>query len=329
MALSARLLTTSLALFAVACGSPTTTPDGGTGGGTATGGGSATGGGAATGGSGGGSNTAAINAFCTQYAADSAKAGHDCLGGPTDLWLDANPCGEVLAGINRGRFTFNEANVAACHAAFSGATLCAEVRDGTGPVADACARVFTGTVALGGGCAAATDCAGAHVRCDTSSTCPGVCKAVSTPGGTCNGPDDCTSNYCNNGVCGAATVSTIASLGQSCTGNVVCDRGLTCDGATMLCRALLREGASCTGGEGKCEFFTSCVGGVCTRWGQLGAACDTSGSEYRGCLGATNCATTTCVALKADGASCAMGNECEHRQCTNGVCAGAPCLESK
>ena len=318
MTLSARLLISAFALLAAACGSPSTGTDAGSDAGTAAGGD-------------GGSSNAALTAFCAQYSTDLATAAHDCLGGPAELWRGSNPCGEAIAGVGRGRFTFNPDKVAGCHAAFSGPRLCAEVRDGAGPVSDACALVFTGAVATGGACAAAVDCAGAHVRCDTSATCPGVCKDVSVPGGSCAGPDDCTSNFCDNGTCGPPTVSAVASLGQSCAGNFVCDRGLACDTGTQLCRPLIREGASCTVGEGKCELFTTCVGGVCTRWGQLGAACDTSGSEYRGCIGAgLGCgAAMTCVALKPDGSSCTLAGECANHGCTNGACAGAPCLESK
>src|SRR5206468_1339546 len=110
---------------------------------------------------------------------------------------------------------------------------------------------------IAGACAQDLDCAGTNVRCDTAATCPGVCKQKSTQGGSCTGPADCTTGFCDNGTCGAATVSALVGAGADCSGLKVCSSGLTCDRATQVCRAFVREGASCTVGESRCELYTT------------------------------------------------------------------------
>jgi hypothetical protein len=153
-------------------------------------------------------------------------------------------------------------------------------------------------------------------------------------GGACALNGQCATTICAvpaNVACG--TCQPQPTAGTAC-GAVGCGRGLSCDGATMICVVPGTMGAKCSR-DAPCATGLSCVGattttmGTCTQAGtSVGATCDPRTSTGAGCEGALglfcNSMTLKCAAISfveanapcgtnpTDGSvtACAGGGQC-------------------
>ena len=180
-----------------------------------------------------------------------------------------------------------------------------------------CTTIFTGTVAPGGACFFAEECAGGSCQpTDTSCAgsaqcCAGTCVALppSVPSGSpCPSlPAVCASRVCVIDPSGTATCRTPVELGEPCNLETACANGSYCDPGTSICKAPGGSGAACNPAldSEDCDFPYACdaATSVCTPPLPVGAACDPSTGgciEYASCDATTN----TCVERPQVGAAC-------------------------
>jgi hypothetical protein len=184
----------------------------------------------------------------------------------------------------------------------------------TDEVPDACNTVFTGTVAIGGGCFFKEECAG---------------------GATCTQTDPSCAQACCVGTCATPT-STPAMAGEACTARP-CATGLYCDvgAAAPTCAVqLAAAGAACSAAGAcapplYCDLDATTGAGTCKHAAATGAPCNThvgsaSCDDLRDRCDAT---TSTCVAPAAVGAACdaTVVRACvAYATCTNGACVAQP-----
>jgi hypothetical protein len=168
----------------------------------------------------------------------------------------------------------------------------------------ACAKIFTGKVAMGGACTGDFEC----------------------QSGSCLLPASCTTACCM-GQCGPAMPP--AAIGTSCA-NVDCVSGAFCD-ATLTCRALLSKGATCSD-PAQCAYGLGCPGvtpttsGTCEPLPAVGQPCP---AGLCADIGATCDVTGTCIAMGLTGAPCTVDLECSiyyHCDTTAMQCAAYPTL---
>jgi hypothetical protein len=135
-------------------------------------------------------------------------------------------------------------------------------------VHDACLGVFNRGGVEGTSCTDDTACDVTNgLRCVTHEGGKGTCRlpVLVNPGDPCSAPaSQCTAgDFCN------ATGNCVANPGlkQSCGAGKPCGVGLTCDGATSLCKPQLGGGAACTADDectgGFCVQATSATMGIC------------------------------------------------------------------
>ena len=285
--------------------------------------------------------------FCSSLSQKMAALQHDCSGGPTDVIksvIDRGCTAGIEGQTKHNRGTWDPAKATTCLKELDTAT-CLKLSDPNSTVVQACSTVVKGTVAIGGACIFEQDCANgaACVKADQS-TCGGVCAAKKAPGEACKIASDCDSGgtskvavcQLSTGTCAQnpAPTRTEVAIGGTCAdgdeNNIkICARDSTCstngNPNSATCAALVREGHPCTVGNRECEFYTSCKGGVCTRFNGVGGSCsanDTGTDEASFCLQG-NCVNDTCVALKAEGGTCASYADCESLSCVAGKCAAA------
>ena len=228
---------------------------------------------------------------------------------PALLLRAFNPA--YAAAVGSGQVHYDERAAAACVDALAAISCDLSARDAR-LEPDACANVFTGTVAQGGPCGFDEECASA--RCTPAALCP----------------DDYT---CCIGTC--ATPPHTAALGDACQIDSDCALDAFCSGAG--CHALLADGESCSA-SAQCDFDLICnrpsptQSGECGRPPQLGEACP---GHVCGEIGTTCGSGGTCVELSRPGQPCATDFDCGPREvCTSGlVCAvppqlGDPCSAS-
>ena len=193
----------------------------------------------------------------------------------------------------------------------------------------ACGRVLTPrSISTGARCSVT------YPTCEgENDVCAGThCNETCQPSGGLGQP--CTSWYCNPGYYCDETTRTCAtrsSEGSPCTIPGACDSLSYCDVPRGLCVRLPVDGEGCGPTIPRCAARAYCPdlwgSGNCRAYAPLGGAC-----------GSTQCAPTaycdassTCVARKVSGASCAVAAECEDQLvCLGGRCAtpsseGGPC----
>lgn len=196
---------------------------------------------------------------------------------------------------------------------------------------DACAKVFTGTVAPGGGCTVSEECGG-EAWCDRSSTCPGVCAATVGEGATVPHFEACsTKRFELSG--GQVTCLPSRAVGEACRENKECGFDLTCrDGR---CAAAPREGAACDAAQ--CARGFRCVGGTCSAFVERGAACVDEATSMSGssCRSGLSCRDGVCGDVLREGEACsrnpnrcAGGLRCSSDTCVEQGGPGAPCATS-
>jgi hypothetical protein len=239
--------------------------------------------------------------------------------------------------LAEGRVVFDGAAAAAC---------AAQAGDGDPflpfHVAEACLRVFVGTVPLGNECDGHNQCAGFAYCASSSNTCPGICTARKPLGETCHrdveceqrvgyagcdlstSPGTCTTiRYVHGGLVGEPCSTLVVGERRLCTAPLYCDEPSPGDG---VCRAPAEAGEACTPGQ-PCTGTTYCLGNrLCeevTLVTQVGEAC-APGIGTRICDNTANlfCRDGQCV-LAGDGSE---NNPCRVDRAGSGACnAGFYC----
>ena len=214
---------------------------------------------------------------------------------------------------------------------------------------DGCGDMFRGTVAAGGVCVIAAECAD-RGRClkpgtCTAACCAGTCEAVAAPvaiGGACDFPSS-TPNPCIEGAfCFEGACTARRSVGAACqSAPDECVEPAVClrypDGSSQTCTVISSEsGAACVPGAnfgcGRADETCDATTSRCTKLAALGAACQTN----EDCVGYAYCdaAAGACKARPTLGQACdaiSAGVYCAGSLiCPNGVCVepapGAVCV---
>ena len=217
-----------------------------------------------------------------------------------------------------------------------------------------CARVG-GSLVAGMQCFETSECQ-ADLFCDTSATCPGICRKRIAPGETLkNATEECAEGTyafanvcrfpageamscapmgggterqkCAKGLyCTASDVCTrgtaYAALNETCGAQRACGPGLVCKSGTCAQRA--SAGGACAA-RSDCLTGLACVGGVCEQFlGTVGETCETATlrfcEEGLFCSDPTSSGVGTCAVLRVSGESCAANSECVESQ----FCGGTP-----
>lgn len=279
----------------------------GTGGGSSSGGGggSTGGGGGTTGGGSGGGTGSSYETWCASYLLGSCDLAARC-----GFYSSASPCQNAGASASycratpamRDGRTLLDSNIAAsCLTQLNAGACDADLA--------ACTSAFRGAGALNAACYGPYECA-TDLYCDTSSTCPGVCRAATPLGQTTTGAPCVAGSTLYGLLCVAPT-----PIGQSCvpTGGGTSDRTCVANAfcsSTKVCTARRTSGQSCTPGSyGECAgVFRWCNGGICGGLGSLGAACDST----RMCKVDLQCGSTNvCVAKGTVGTACSSYTQCQ------------------
>ena len=254
------------------------------------------------------------NVACRLVLVSLTQKFSECLGGRPQDWLEGifpdQICGTYLASLAAGRVTYDPMQLKVCRAAlFTDACADLGTRKAGRMLADC--PLFAGTVAPASPCATDKDCAGGY--CDTTSGCPGTCRAfvaenapctaadVCTPetactGGTCRryitsgpcsadaGPCQPFSNYCNgSGQCVPRAVAGTPGCNYAGAG-YFCEQNLNCVGALLGGKSCLRGvglDQPCTPFTNACDKFSACMtrdGGatLCTPLPGPGGGCGLS-----------------------------------------------------
>lgn len=215
-----------------------------------------------------------------------------------------------------------------------------------GAARDACDRMFTGTVPLGGACRIGAECEGGFpvlASCDTGDACPGRCVAMPGLGEACELRGGCRWPL----LCGTDAVCVSGAVGAPCAHTLDCWTPLRClpgvDGASV-CTEPPGEGAPCAFAE-PCASALACVGGICAAPASDGESC---GAE-RPCADGLRCVASRCAYIAAPSEACdgatrvcphgfacertrcqplpALGDACDARRaCVQGLCAGGVCV---
>lgn len=208
-----------------------------------------------------------------------------------------------------------------------------------------CEAVLPGVVEANGACFENGECK-TGLFCDTSATCPGVCKPRVAIGQPATTSEQCVpEGFVSEGLCAARV-----ALGQSCaaltpTGQrrecvaggfcnsssicvaqslagqgedcddvyPPCAAGLACAGGSQGCVPFADEGAPCGFVSGKaCKIDLLCAASVCVRPGVSGQLCNferaCQWTSY--CKRAPGMVDGTCEALPAENETCGRFGEC-------------------
>jgi len=266
----------------------------------------------------------------------------------------------LQAGVDSGKVIYDAAKAGACldylKRVWSTCNLSPFVPNA---VADedeeACAEFVVGTVAAGGGCFLAEECASRNCQqADPAcfrlrQCCPGTCVAPPEPtpvGGDCSAAQNCVAgSYCV--IPPGATTHTCevpsTTRGTPCTETLQCASPLYCDldlttgtAVTGTCELYGTTGARCNPDVFSCEDardYCDPATLTCTRRLGVGATCD---PEQQNCLFLAWCVGTTCVARSAVGGACTptdppaclVGLECatQTNTCAFFAADDGPCL---
>lgn len=206
-----------------------------------------------------------------------------------------------------------------------------------------------------GGCAVGELCEGADANCVGTAYCDvTVCAAKKMPGVVCAGANQCTSNFCVDGVCcnnacgatcsacdlpGTVGTCTFVPAGDDpdteCMGNGGAD---VCDGASACAEV---NGSPCAASS-ECASNT-CVDGVCCATSCEGTCEACSNAKSGGpdgtctfvpntmdpdaeCPASLQCnGSGACQTKLAQGSTCTVSGECQSNNCVDNVCCGSAC----
>jgi hypothetical protein len=230
---------------------------------------------------------------------------------------------QLLADVVFGKVTYDAAAARTCVDALRGQS-CDALASVTKGIEQACANVFRGTVAEGGGCLVDDECSG-DSACDVSmcmgggACCVGVCtvKPALVPlSGDCMEEACVATAYCDVEDDGMGTVTATCKAqvknGESCTDTNGCEDGLRCDtGGSDACYVLSKEGQTCNpnlqnGGCLRVDNWCS-ADKKCVRLPGVGEPC----TDKMECLKHAYCDAGTCKSRPLEGESCVMdGPQC-------------------
>lgn len=280
------------------------------------------------------SDSPTASLFVTFYGGQYSDAA-DCKANPSASIVDP----ELHQSIDEGRTTIDDTALMECVTA-AGDYYCDGNGTSTG-VNSACQDVFQGTVAEGGDCITAEDCAAG--TCDIGQ---GDCAGTCAPGSDCFGNTCDDTQYCDDV---AQDCVDLKADGETCEGNGQCADGLGC----YFADANASDGTCTPFGSAAqgdyCDVNSDCADGlVCT----LDDTCepymllaDGEECEWFGdfpCepgLACTDIDDTTflgtCGAPQGDGESCFWDAECElglwcdndAGSCTPLLADGATCAD--
>jgi len=169
------------------------------------------------------------------------------------------------------------------------------------------------------GSAGSPVCAGSLTCTGTTPTCPGgcttdascasgsycsggTCLAKKPAGATCTAINQCSSNFCVDGVC----------CGTACSG--------ACDRCNITAGGVCTNVTAGTPGSPACMSSFVCNGSS--------GACPTTCTSDSHCVGTHYCVGGACVVKKTTGATCTGGNQCASGNCVDGVCCNTACTAS-
>jgi hypothetical protein len=204
-----------------------------------------------------------------------------------------------------------------------------------------CNAMFVGTVASGGACNQAEECAALGSRCDQPSSsgcqlqcCVGSCIDPIPVNGDCTGTSNCVPGAHCASVAGQQVCVT-GDVNTACTGNSGCDNDLYC--ADMKCVARVAEGKACQS-DSVCAAGLVCVGdsigimgtGSCEKANKKGDACDgRCGDSLLFCNQPQAGMLGSCTEIPSTaGADCTLADNCAPPlSCRENVCE-APLAEN-
>lgn len=289
-----------------------------------------------------------IDAFSAEYQGASCDYAVRCGLMPDRaacLTLDRidEPMLQLISNAVFGDVSYNPTQARACVEAIR-ARSCDELLSVARQVEGACRGVFTGSVAAGGPCLVAGECAGESI-CDRTACegtgdacCLGVCAptpAAVPVGGDCTEAPCVDEAYCDysegqggmGGGSGGPTGTCVLRVenGQDCTDSNGCKDGQRC--GEGKCYILSTEGGQCNPSlDDACRSINNfCdAGGKCAKLPKPGEPCTPGGR----CAGYAFCDGTTCrmrplegEACTADGPRCLGDLRCETDVC---VAPGTP-----
>jgi hypothetical protein len=299
-----------------------------------------------------------LDNFCSSYVDAVAARAAKCEGSKPDAWkifLDgARLCTDVAQSNAAGLTQYNSDLAQPCLDIVANLPCDQLTSAGSSGELDVfCSQTLVGNVPAGGECSADRQC-GLDYHCDRSALrCPGICRRLRDQNEACdplNGVSCLPGLTCLNGGCDLPL-----DAGTPCAQTSDCGSGLFCDQFLMPaacaplrsdgpcndgendcapkavclsdggCAVAKQEGDSCTAGAHECNLLSSCVGGMCTRWGGLNDPCgtlapgETSNCLIGGCLYDGGSSIGVCVFLPVD-AGCDTNAECG----PGGACIGTP-----
>lgn len=231
-----------------------------------------------------------------------------------------------------GRVTYDEAGARTCVEAIR-TRNCDNQQSTQKALADACAKMFVGTVPAGGSCLFSSECASGgtcnvEMCMGNGPCCLGVCEQKPAPvavGG------DCTTNPCvDTAYCDAAAMPPTCKArkdnGDACDAQGQCKEGQRCDvnGSTPTCYLLSDRGKACNPAleAGACKRYDDYCHPMdrkCVALPGDGKPCTDDGK----CAEYTTCdAAKTCRKRPVEGGACGdMLPECLGTlECTDMVC---------
>jgi len=110
----------------------------------------------------------------------------DCIAN-VDAIIEESLTGDLVAAVDAGNATYDEAAAAACVNGLTATDICT----GSGEIGQLCPDVFEGTVSGGGACTSNVEC-GNGLYCEREfGTCPGACATKKSPGQSCDRDAEC------------------------------------------------------------------------------------------------------------------------------------------
>lgn len=241
-------------------------------------------------------------------------------------------CWNTLPALRDGRLAFDATRAAQCYADF--ASLDCRRAGYTPP---SCSEAFQPRVQLGGGCFG-QECA--QGWCDSSTTCPGVCKPFADAGvvvGDSAGCGDLASEQqvSSSGVVWRCVAR--AKLGEPCNPNAanVCEAPLSCNGVTSRCASPRPAGVACDvadAGAGRqpslsndCEVPLACQPGdagvpICAGPRDVGEPCVYCKRDLRCSFTGSRPTSGVCLTKGLGGDACLLSHDCA----PGFFCAGSP-----
>jgi Dickkopf N-terminal cysteine-rich region len=267
-----------------------------------------------------------INSYCSYVGSCCGSQGQPSDGSQCRVLLE-------FSNITNYDATKGQACIAAVQsAASSDPSWCIASPSTTSAACDqATSSGPSGTVAPGGKCNTAADCAGAPTGDTVVCQFPPIIVSNSDGG---NAEETCVVQVhgkAGDGPC-AGTVEPVTGgtstsfnnnfdAGASSGPEVFCfvSDGVSCSQTSSQCVALAQIGDSCQGGAqcvsgSHCDFTSE----KCAANAATGDACQLDSD----CTTGDYCDTTakTCAARAATGAACTTGNQCTSEDCSNGKC---------